>query len=58
MACEYCKNGVPIWADEGYGEDPSVYIENGSLVLEHQQVLDYMPIDFCPMCGEKLGGDE
>lgn len=63
MACEYCRDnvfsghGVPFFSNDDNVDEPAVYIEDGQLALEYEQVIDYFGINYCPNCGESLGGD-
>lgn len=66
MACEYCESGMRF----GYGsvsigtkpiiqveDGPSVYVDGGNLCFEYEGCVNETPINCCPMCREKLGGD-
>lgn len=59
--CEYCKAHIagvmtPLFDNEGDCDEPAVYIEGGCLALEYQCVVDYVEINYCPMCGRDLRG--
>ena len=68
--CEYCERSMSLGFAggsvsvgtkqiiQGNGEDePSVYVEDGELCLEYEGVIWSEPINCCPMCRRKLGGD-
>lgn len=56
MACKYCKGEKPLFSVE-----PNVIIIDWKLKITYTDTLRrerrYIPIDYCPKCCEKLGGD-
>lgn len=57
MACEYCADSRHIFTGT-VDEDPIVYVEDSELVLDFDCVIESVGINFCPMCGRDLRGDE
>lgn len=65
MACEYCKcPPVPLYfVGAGY---PVVSVRRNSVeVIYYEQkllkktlIMDSKPINYCPICGRKLRGDD
>ncbi len=56
MACEYCDNSKHLFTGT-VDEDPIVYVEDSELLLDFDQVIESVNINYCPMCGEDLRGD-
>lgn len=66
MACEYCKDGEYIIADHGIDLGIQELI-NGHWYIYATVTIDLageskvfytnVHVTYCPMCGEKLGGD-
>lgn len=55
MACEYCRGEKPIIetrAVEVFIKDGTIHIKHYVLVAQKEEAE---PINYCPMCGEKLG---
>jgi glutaredoxin len=55
--CPYCKRSKPLLNDCENG-GPSVYIDNGdgTPLTVSTEGYDYeIPINYCPMCGKRLG---
>ena len=55
--CEYCEEGKPITEFNSLREMNTIHIRNEDLL--HCQIgfsYMYRKINYCPMCGRKLGG--
>lgn len=61
MACEYCDGDKPIVANNAMGVRATINDYHEEIYInfytDQGWVCVSTPIDFCPMCGEKLGGD-
>lgn len=58
MACEYCDKGTPIclasYAELHITSDNHLEVDQFSSLDGHFLVSDAVPINFCPMCGDRL----
>ena len=53
--CPYCKNEFDNKKVD-VNEFISAFIINGELLVTSDTVEIFIPINYCPMCGRKLGG--
>lgn len=62
MACEYCDKGTPIclasYCELHITSDNHLEVTQFSSLDGHFLVNDDVYINYCPMCGEKLGDTE
>ena len=63
--CEYCETAKSIHTEEDKYVTADSYILKDEIVLAAFSRDSYLydvtiniPIEYCPMCGRKLGGDE
>lgn len=59
MACKYCKEGKPVllghYVEMYITSDNYLEVNQYSSSDGHFLIRDAIDINFCPMCGEKLG---
>lgn len=67
MACEYCEGEEPYPLIHKRDDWSEVYVVNGHIAMEKYtpqwrgcEVKEQMlkPINYCPMCGRDLRGDD
>lgn len=62
MSCRYCTGDVEIRENlliptdriEGY-EENDIYIDGGNHICDMYEEFESKKINYCPMCGRKLG---